>query len=211
MAPSRCSLLQRPPPVAFPRVLVYNGHSSLEDDHFMKTNMILKVALGAAVAIAAGVLYPLATQAQSKAPHYEVDMAWPKALPDLWVMGGLGGVCVDKNDHVFALNRRDPPEADLNAGRQAPAILEFDTAGNLVKSWSDPTNMDPRLHSCFADKDNNIWIAAAPSGVVQKYSHDGKLLQQIGKKGVLDSSDGTDKGTPLNSNAAQFHMPSGIY
>jgi hypothetical protein len=53
---------------------------------------------------------------------------------------------------------------------------------------------------------------AAPSGMVQKYSHDGsKLLQQIGKKGVLDSSDGTEKGTPLNSNAARFHMPSGLY
>jgi hypothetical protein len=48
--------------------------------------------------------------------------------------------------------------------------------------------------------------------MVQKYSHDGsKLLQQIGKKGVLDSSDGTEKGTPLNSNAARFHMPSGLY
>jgi DNA-binding beta-propeller fold protein YncE len=48
--------------------------------------------------------------------------------------------------------------------------------------------------------------------MVQKYSHDGsKLLLQIGKKGVLDSSDGTDKGKPLNSNAAQFFMPSSIF
>jgi DNA-binding beta-propeller fold protein YncE len=47
---------------------------------------------------------------------------------------------------------------------------------------------------------------------VQKYSHDGrKLLFQIGKKGVLDSSDGTAKGQPLNSNAAQFFMPSSIF
>ena len=42
--------------------------------------------------------------------------------------------------------------------------------------------------------------------------HDGsKLLFQIGKKGVLDSSDGTAKGKPLNSNAAQFYMPSSIF
>src|SRR5262245_10787426 len=47
--------------------------------------------------------------------------------------------------------------------------------------------------------------------MVQKYSHDGKLLQTIGKKGTLDSSDGTEKGTPLNSNAAIFHMPSSIF
>jgi DNA-binding beta-propeller fold protein YncE len=48
--------------------------------------------------------------------------------------------------------------------------------------------------------------------MVQKYSHDGsKLLFQIGKKGVFDSSDGTVKGKPLNSNAAQFFMPSSIF
>jgi DNA-binding beta-propeller fold protein YncE len=48
--------------------------------------------------------------------------------------------------------------------------------------------------------------------MVQKYTHDGsKLLLQIGKRGVFDSSDGTDKGKPLNSNAAQFYMPSSIF
>jgi DNA-binding beta-propeller fold protein YncE len=48
--------------------------------------------------------------------------------------------------------------------------------------------------------------------MVQKYTHDGsKLLLQIGKKGALDTSDGTPKGTPLNSNAAQFAMPSSIF
>ncbi len=88
----------------------------------------------------------------------------------------------------------------------------FDPAGNVVNSWGDAKLLDPRLHSCHVDKDNNIWIASAPSGMVQKYSHDGsKLLLQIGKKGVFDSSDGTVKGTPLNSNAAQFFMPSSIY
>ena len=48
--------------------------------------------------------------------------------------------------------------------------------------------------------------------MIQKYTHDGsRLLLQIGKKGELDSSDGTDKGKPLNSNAAKFFMPSSIY
>ena len=47
--------------------------------------------------------------------------------------------------------------------------------------------------------------------LIQKYSHDGsKLLQQIGRKGVFDTSDGTIKGTPLNSNAARFTSPASI-
>jgi len=55
-------------------------------------------------------------------------------------------------------------------------------------------------------------IASSPSGMVQKYARDGSaLLFQIGTKGVLDSSDGTAKGTPLNSNAARFFMPSSLF
>ena len=146
------------------------------------------------------------------APKYEVDLSWPKPLPDRWVTGGLGGVCVDRQDHVFILNRQDIVNGELNAGKLAPPIIEFDPAGNVVNSWGDLTVLDPRLHSCHVDKDNNIWIGSAPSGMIQKYSHDGtKLLLQIGKKGVFDSSDGTEKGKPLNSNAAQFFMPSSIF
>src|SRR5207245_11574474 len=48
--------------------------------------------------------------------------------------------------------------------------------------------------------------------MVQKYSHDGsKMLIQICKKWVVDSSDGTIKGKPLNSEAAIFFMPSSIF
>jgi DNA-binding beta-propeller fold protein YncE len=91
-------------------------------------------------------------------------------------------------------------------------MIEFDPAGNVVNSWGDPKLIDSRLHSCHFDKDGNVWIASAPSGMIQKYTHDGKrLLLQVGTKGVLDSSDGTDKGKPLNSDAAKFFMPSSIY
>ncbi len=162
--------------------------------------------------IAAAVLIPSLAIAQTTAPKYEVDLTWPKQLPDRWVLGGLGGVCIDNQDHVLILNRQDVLEGDLNSGHMAPPIIEFDPAGNVVRFWGDLNILDPRLHSCTFDKDNNVWIGSAPSGMVQKYSHDGsKLLQQIGKKGVFDSSDGTAKGKPLNSNAAQFYMPSSIF
>jgi sugar lactone lactonase YvrE len=145
-------------------------------------------------------------------PRYEADVNWPKPLPNRWILGGLGGLCVDAQGHVFILNRQDVLEGELNTGRLAPPIIEFDPEGNVVNSWGDLKLFDPRLHSCHVDKDNNVWIASAPSGMVQKYTHDGsKLLLQIGKKGAVDSSDGTPKGKPLNSNAAIFFMPSSIY
>ena len=175
-----------------------------------KTTSLLIVC--AMAAFAAGIPRPALSQVQSGPPKYEVDLSWPKPLPDRWVLGGLGGLCVDRQDHVFILNRQDVLDADLNAGRMAPPIIELDPQGNVVHSWGDPKLLETRLHSCHSDKENNIWIGSAPSGMVQKFSHDGsKLLLQIGKKGVFDSSDGTVKGRPLNSNAAQFFMPSSIF
>src|SRR6266478_478412 len=178
----------------------------------MTTSSFIRMGTCAALAITAGIFGPPTSRAQSSVLQYEVDATWPKPLPDRWVIGGLGGVCVDAQDHVFILNRQDVIDADLNAGHLAPPIIEIDTAGNLINSWGDPNLIDSRLHSCYFDKDNNVWIASAPSGMVQKYTHDGsKLLFQIGKKGVLDSSDGTEKGKPLNSNTAQFFAPSSIW
>jgi DNA-binding beta-propeller fold protein YncE len=188
------------------------------------TRILLGVAACAALVTAAAIFWPAPatakaaaktpakTPAKNSAPRYEVDPSWPKPLPDRWVIGGLGGVCVDARDHVFILNRQDVLDGDLNAGHLAPPVIELDPAGNLVNSWGDSRLLDPRLHSCHVDRDSNVWIASAPSGMVQKYTHDGsKLLLQIGTKGVLDSSDGTVTGKPLNSSAAQFFMPSSIY
>jgi DNA-binding beta-propeller fold protein YncE len=178
----------------------------------MKRSLISAPA-GAVLTIAIAIVGAHIAGAQTRtAPRYEADVNWPKPLPNRWVLGGLGGTCVDAQGHVFILNRQDVLEGELNTGRLAPSIIEFDPDGNVVNSWGDPALLDPRLHSCHVDKDNNVWIASAPSGMVQKYTHDGsKLLLQIGKKGVVDSSDGTVKGTPLNSNAAIFFMPSSIF
>ena len=178
----------------------------------MKTSILASV--GTCVILSAGVaLMALSSpHAQGAAPSYEFDASWNRPFPNRWINGGLGGLCVDANDHVLALNRQDVNKPELAAGAMAPPMLEFDSAGNLVHAWGDPKLIDPRLHSCHYDKDGNVWIASAPSGMVQKYSHDGsKLLLTIGKKGVYDTADGTEKGKPLNSPTAAFHMPSSIF
>jgi DNA-binding beta-propeller fold protein YncE len=176
------------------------------------TSFLLRAGTCAVFAVAAAIVCAPSSEAQGGAPKYEVDLSWPKPLPDRWVIGGLGGLCVDAQDHVLILNRQDILEGELNTGHLAPPLIELDPAGKVVNSWGDPNLLEARLHSCHFDKDNNVWIGSAPSGMVQKYSHDGsKLLLQIGKKGVFDSSDGTVKGKPLNSNAARFFMPSSIF
>jgi hypothetical protein len=163
--------------------------------------------------LAAGTISSTAARAaDSAAPTYEVDASWPKPFPNQWVFGGLGGLCIDSQDHVFLLHRQDPVEDDLNSGRLAPLIIELDPAGAVVNSWGDANVLETRLHSCFVDRTGDIWVASSPSGMIQQFSHDGsKLLLQVGKKGVLDSADGTAKAKPLNSSAARFFMPSSLY
>jgi len=178
----------------------------------MKMNILAGIGTCATLALAAAIVVPSSPRAQSGAPRYEFDASWNKPFPNRWINGGLGGLCVDGNDHVLVLNRQDAGRAELSAGAMAPPMIEFDAAGNVVHSWGDPKLIDSRLHSCHYDKDGNVWIASAPSGMVQKYSHDGsRLLLTIGKKGVYDTADGTEKGKPLNSPAAAFHMPSSIF
>src|ERR1700732_5169560 len=38
------------------------------------------------------------------APKFELDPFWPKPLPDGWVTGNVGSVCIDGQDHLFTLN-----------------------------------------------------------------------------------------------------------
>ena len=161
--------------------------------------------------VAVGLVHPVRAQAQ-QVPRYEVDPFWPKLSPaDRWITGGLGGMCIDGRDHVFILNRQNVVPEDLDGARLAPPVIEFDPDGNVVGSWGDPSLLGDRLHDCHVDDDQNVWIVASGTGVVQKYSSDGsELLLQIGETGMYDSSDGTRGGRPLNSDRAQFFLPASL-
>lgn len=144
-------------------------------------------------------------------PQFRYDPSWPKPLPDGWVLGSVGSVCVDAQDHVFALTRGLPALKEKNLATPAPPVIEFDPEGNVVNSWGDRSSMAKTQHGCFFDQDGNFWTAGNNDGIVQKYTHDGsKLLLQIGTKGVLDSSDGTTTGIGLNSSHTSLFKPTQV-
>jgi DNA-binding beta-propeller fold protein YncE len=177
----------------------------------MQMNTRVSQVAARVLAVAFGIAFLAPLRAQSQAPRFEADPAWPKPLPNLWVTGGVGGLCIDSSDHVFILNRRDLTDNDLDAGRQAPAVIEFDPEGNVVNSWGDPETTPNTPHGCTVDPENNVWMTGTGDGIVQKFSHDGsKLLLQIGKRGVVDSSDGTGKGKALNASQVGFFKPAGM-
>ncbi len=165
----------------------------------------------AGLTISFGIFCSPISRAQSEPPKFDVDPHWPKPLPDFWITGGIGGVCVDARDHIFVLNRRDLTDNELDAAHQAPPVMEFDSDGNLINSFGDPEIVPNSLHGCTVDQDNNVWMGGGRDGIVQKYTHDGsKLLLQIGKRGIVDSSDGTLKGKPLNASHTSFFESAGI-
>jgi len=73
----------------------------------MKTRYLSSNWVLAVLAIAIGLSCRFDLHAQSHTLRYEVDVSWPKPLPDRWIIGGLGGVCVDAQNHVLILNRQD--------------------------------------------------------------------------------------------------------
>ena len=151
-------------------------------------------------------------QQAASAPKLKVDPFWPQPLPNHWVTGGIGGVCVDAQDHVFILTHGDLNEAEQKVATAAPGVIEFDPDGKVVNSWGDRDVLPGReLHGCFVDYQGNVWIGGSQDGIVQKYSHDGsKMLLQIGTKGKFDTSDGTMTGTPKNSSHTLLNLPAGI-
>jgi len=169
-------------------------------------------ALIAALLVSVGLGLPVAADnGQSQvAPKFRVVPDWPKALPNGWVTGEVAGTCVDGQDHVFIVNRRNLTAKELRVGQPSPAIIEFDPNGNVVNS-ATPAVLPDGLHGCFVDYQNNVWVGGNGDAIVQKYSHNlSALLLQIGEKGHFDSTDGTAAGTPLNSSHTLLNRPADI-
>jgi hypothetical protein len=135
------------------------------------------------------------TTANSEAPKFKVDPSWPKELPNTWIMGQVGGMAVDRHDHIWVLQRPslDTPD-ELGAAQTpprsmcclpTPPVLVFDIQGNLVQSWGGPGegfNWPKREHGIYVDKDDNVWIGGADPADrhVLKFKNDGHFLMQIG-------------------------------
>jgi len=170
---------------------------------------VLGIAIAAAVV--SGFIAGAAAQSAPDVPQFQYDASWPKPLPEGWVLGAVGSVCVDARDHVFVVTRGEPAPKERNLATPAPAIMEFDTEGNLVNSWGNRSVMAKTPHGCFIDKDGNLWTAGNNDGIVQKYTHDGsKMLLQIGTKGVMDSADGTTTGAGLNASRTALFKPTQV-
>jgi DNA-binding beta-propeller fold protein YncE len=125
-------------------------------------------------------------------PVFEVDPSWPK-LPNNWVMGVVSSVNVDRRDHVWIL-QRPRSVAEAMKDRAAPAVLEFDAAGQFVNAWGGPGqgyDWPDNEHGISPDDKDNIWIggsgatttpALRSDDMLLKFTNKGKFLIQIGAR-----------------------------
>lgn len=160
------------------------------------------------LAVGLGLWQPMVgAQGSKSVPQFQVDPFWPKPLPAVrdadgvlhqWVTGEVGATCIDSHDHIFTVNRGFQTNGLMSqegtTSIPTPPVVVFDTEGNMVTHWGDPAIaedggtavMPNSVHGCFVDYQNNVWIAGNGDGVVQKYTHDGEMLMQIGTKGICD-------------------------
>lgn len=160
-------------------------------------------------AASAGALQQERTHAVDRngAPLFTVDPFWPKPLPNRWSMQQVTGVFVDRDDHIWFVNRAakaDPDEVGGDNNRldccvRGPEIIELDQEGTVVNSWGGPGYhplWPTALQTVIVDRQGFVWVAGtAAQDSILKFTKDGKF--------VWDFDHRPPKGAPAPENNQQ--------
>ena len=159
--------------------------------------IVRTVALSSVVALA--MLSPVAAQT---IPKFEVDPTWPQTLPSNWIIGTIGGITVDAQDHIWinqrpsgldAREKRASTDTNVKCCVPAPPVIEFDQAGKVVQGWGGD-GPDYKWgndgHGIFVDHNNFVWVGdnIEGGGHIYKFSRDGKFVMRLGKPGTPGGS-----------------------
>ena len=139
---------------------------------------------------------------------------WPNpatstaGTPAAWNFGQVSAVATSTNGYILVLHRGAQP------------IMLFENGGRFVRAWGDGLFSSGKVagiasadrvagqsgysavygaagcHACGAhsvrvDPDGNIWVVDAPGHVVYKMSPQGRVLMELGSKGVAGISRNT--------------------
>ena len=153
-----------------------------------------------------------------RVPEFAVDPFWPQPLPNNWIMGQVAGLSVDpSNNHIWIIHRPWTVQAvnmgatprttarDTTYGYEtpvasccvaAPPVLEFDPAGNVVRSWGgdgEGYQWFNSEHGIYVDQNGFVWVAGNGTNDhhIMKFTKDGQFLMQIGGVGVSQGSNDT--------------------
>jgi hypothetical protein len=226
-------------------------------------------AVLAAIVLAIGGWQPFGNAANSSQPVFAAEPYWPKqlpapigtdGLPHPWIQGEVAGNCIDSRDNVYTFNRGWEVGVTVNGVLQgnetgainsqgigdsfasipSPPVVAFDSEGNVVAGWGNPSliqtgpdygyaaYMPHGAHGCFVDYQGYIWVAGNGDGIVQKYhplsanaeGASATYVWQIGTKGMCDTTTPPAAGanpftscsetTDANSSHALLNEPADI-
>jgi DNA-binding beta-propeller fold protein YncE len=176
-------------------------HSGRQTDHIV---LLLALVALTGVSVAVG-----QAPGDARPPVFEVDPSWP-TIPNDWVLGEVTSIAVDPEDDIWVLHRPRSIAEDQR-DRAAPAVLEFDQDGQLLRSWGgagDGYDWPEREHGIWVDAEGFVWIsgnggwpfpAAGTSNddMILKFTPDGRLVMQIGEAGASQG----------NGDTANVHQP----
>ena len=96
------------------------------------TGVLVLVAIGASQAVQAA----MQQQPTVQAPRFEVEVTWPKPLPNHWIIGSAVGVAVDSRDHVFIIHRGDSTLEQRTESGGAAKHRSASAAAPRRRCWS---------------------------------------------------------------------------
>ena len=141
-------------------------------------------------------------------PNWPAQLANAAGTPAPWNFIQVSGIAVDSRGHILVLHRGAQP------------LLDFESTGKFIRSWNTPPLSEGKVagiamadrvpgnarysavygaagcdscgaHSVRVDPDHNIWVIDAPGQVIYKLDPQGKVLLQLGQKGVAGSGHNT--------------------
>jgi len=91
----------------------------------------------------------------------------------------VSAVDVDAKGNVYVFQRGEPSK-----------VIVFDSKGKLLRTWGERTF--PSAHALRIDRQGNVWITDRGWHQVIKFTPDGKVLMELGRKGVAGDNNSTD-------------------
>jgi hypothetical protein len=150
--------------------------------------------------VAAGLLGPLAPALAQRVPDLVFDPTWPKELPNLWKLGGVTGLALDRDENVWVYNRpNDLTNIELHAELspplalccvRAPSMIHIDRAGKVIGSFDAPQG-----HGMDVDSAGFAYLGQE---TVRKYdTRTGRVAGEIAH--TPEREDGGPVGLPTGS------------
>jgi len=153
-----------------------------------------------ALIVAAGLLVPLAGALAQRVPDLVFDPTWPKPLPNLWKLGGVTGLALDRDENVWVYNRpNDLTNIELHAELspplalccvRAPSMIHIDRAGKVIGSFDAPQG-----HGMDVDSAGFAYLGQE---TVRKYdTRTGRVVGEVAH--TPEREDGGPVGLPTSS------------